>query len=184
VWIVNEGLAQRQVNLAIFETYLSHAIIALHDAWAFRCRAIVLRSAAGGSQTLSRGILPRTHRRPSEWLSGHWGYSPMPRTWEPRWHVPAEAIRAAHILGIANENQVTNGLGASTAAEELRITRNVIAHSLPATWARLRRLEQNLGHTGRETPADFAVLRYRNVGGRHIERWVAELRGCLRAAAS
>jgi hypothetical protein len=106
----------------------------------------------------------------------------MSATWEPQWYIPAAAIRAAGLLGVANLVQITNGLGASTAAEEVRITRNVVAHSLPATWSRLHQLEQSLGHTGRESPSDFAVLRFQRIGARHIEKWIAELRACLRVA--
>ena len=180
--IARHAVAYRFDDPLLFETYLSHAIVALHDAWAFRCRAIVLRSAVGGARTVSGRTLPRAHVRPLECLRCGWGRRRMPRTWEPDWYIPAVAIRAATILGIANVNQITNGLGASTVAEEVRITRNVVAHSLPATWRRLRQLQLDLGHTGRETPADFAVLRYPAVGLRHIERWIAELRACIRVA--
>jgi hypothetical protein len=106
----------------------------------------------------------------------------MSPTWEPDWYIPAVAIRAAGILAVANLNEIMNGLGASTAADEVRITRNVVAHSLPATWKRLRALEQNCGHTGREAPAEFVALRYRRIGARHIDKWIAELRICLRTA--
>ena len=180
--IAQDGVAQRLANPVLFETYLSHAIIALHDAWAFRCRSIVLRSAIGGARTLSGRVLPRTHARPLEWLRNNWGRRPMPRNWEPDWYIPATAIRAASILGVANLNEITTGLGTSNAADEVRITRNVVAHSLPATWNRLRALEQNLGHSGGEAPADFVTLRYRRLGARHIDKWIAELRICLRTA--
>jgi hypothetical protein len=180
--IARHAVAYRFDDPLLFETYLSHAIVALHDAWAFRCRAIVLRSAAGGTCTVSGRMLPRTHARPLECLRGRWARRRMQRTWEPDWFVPANAIRAATILGVTNINQIVNGLGASTAAEEVRITRNVVAHSLPTTWRRLRQLQLNFGHTGRETPAGFAVLRYPAVGLRHIERWIAELRACIHVA--
>lgn len=182
--LANNALAQRNANRTLFETYLCYALIALHDAWAYRCRAIVLRSAIGGVRTISGIVLPPMHRRPMVWLRKHWGRKVMPPTWEPDWYIPATAIRAAQILGTANVNQITNGLGASIAAERVRITRNVVAHSLPATWKRLRTLQRMLGHTGEEPPSEFALLRDRNIGARHIDAWIADLRACIRVAAS
>ncbi len=176
------GVMEHLTNPMLFEAYLAHAIIALHDAWAFRCRAIVLRSALGGARTVSGRVLPRVHARPLEWLRNHWGRKAMSANWEPDWFIPATAIRAASILGVGNVNQITIGLGTLTSAEEVRITRNVVAHSLPATWKRLCNMERALGHTGRESPSEFAVSRYQRVGARYIEKWISELKICLHTA--
>lgn len=106
----------------------------------------------------------------------------MDRDWEPHWFVPADAIRAAQLLSVANLAQITNAFGACLAAEEVRITRNVVAHSLPATWFKLRRLQRQLGHRGDEDAAEFVMSRVGNLGPRHLHDWIADFKACLNAA--
>lgn len=176
--LVDSGLEARARSdgRVVFETYLNQAIITLHDAWAFRCRAVVLKSARGNIRTISGKTLSTASSHPLETVRNAWGKR------EPPWYVPRDAIRAAEKLKVANIVEIRNGLGACVAADDVRITRNVIAHSLPATWAALRKLQKNYGHHGNETAAEFAVCRTYDVGSRHIEEWIADLKACLRAA--
>jgi hypothetical protein len=185
--LIQRALAVRVDDPILFESIVSHAIIRLHDCWAVRCRAVILRSAIGGARTVTGNVLPagsRLTRRvpPLSCLRATWGRTVMGRTWEPDWHIPAVSIRAAQLLGLRNETEIRNGLGACLAADEVRIVRNVIAHSLPATWSRLRSLQRDLGNHALERPADFAVNRVGGVGPRHIDDWMGDLRSSLRAA--
>jgi hypothetical protein len=164
------------------------AIIRLQDAWAVRCRAIVLASAEGLHQTRSRASLPRSpvlahSQDPLDFLQRNWTpKKTLGRSWEPKWYAPAEAIRAASLLKIANEAEVTNGLGAATAPEHVRVVRNVLSHSLPNTWARFRQLERALGVTVPGSPVSLATAIEPTASVPYVEFWMLEFRDSLYAA--
>lgn len=165
-------------------------LVALHDAWAVRCRAIVLRSALGGIVTRSGARLKRTpqllrHESPLTALRRLWTRKKqklMPKRWEPRWHDAGQATDAARILEIANENEIAFGLGASVAPEHLRAVRNAIAHTVPDVWPAFRRVERDLGTMRHGDPVDLSLARLGGTGVRHVDHWMAELAACLHAA--
>jgi hypothetical protein len=184
--LVKTGLAaQHHQDQTTFEINLNYAIIALHDAWSCRCRAIVLRSARGHARTASGRSLTVACLHPLAMLrrKGVWSKNGLGKSWEPKWYIPREVIRAAEKLGVANLAEIENGLGACIVADDIRVTRNAVVHSLPDTWAKFRTLQRSRGFRNDESPAEFAVSRVGNTGPRQIEEWLADLKACLRSAA-
>jgi hypothetical protein len=174
-----------------FRALAEWIVIALHDSWSRSCRDIVLDSARGSLSRTGRS-LPR-----SNLLRGYAGCSDpvtvlrtlwattgkaMPNTWEPDWFVPRNALRAAKLLGVANEIELGNGFGASAAPDHLRITRNVVAHSLPNTWQRFRVMQLSLGLFVATRPAELIVTFDVQSGMRFIDKWLQELEASLNVA--
>ncbi len=171
-----------------FDGLMMSAIVKLHDSWAYACRQIVLSSASGDWITrknlrLNRGSAVPTREDPLTTLRASWTKTgkPMDPNWEPHWFVPDTAIRAATLLGARNLTEITNAFGAVQSAEPLRITRNVVAHSLPNTWQRFRTLQRGLPVQQSSSPTEFVFSRVGNQP-RLIEWWASELRAGLMAA--
>ncbi len=113
---------------------------------------------------------------PMDFLRERWALNKkMSRSWEPDWFIPQNAIRAATLLQVGNELQIANGLGASTSPERLRITRNVIAHSLPNTWQRFRQLNNDLGINPIKFPSDLVLSYNPSTTNRYLEDWIVEI---------
>jgi hypothetical protein len=91
-------------------------------------------------------------------------------------------MRAARLLAVANETEIANGLGASLVPERLRVTRNVVAHSLPNTWQRLRDLHVDVGVSPLLRPADFVMSYGLRSGRRLIHDWLDEIEISIKAA--
>jgi len=107
------------------EILLSFLVIKLHDQWNFRSRQIVLESFGKAEGTMT------------EYLRTHWSNrKPMDIGWEPDWHIPTNAIRAATLLGVPGVVRITNALGAVTVIEDIRWTRNAIAHNIPTSFSK------------------------------------------------
>jgi len=184
---ISHGLAQILTHPEAFESCVNGAIIRLHDVWAFTCREIIISSARGNCLARAQQLLPRSPQlsrgmAPVDFLRTKWTTRrTMPNRWEPHWFIPNDAIRAATILGVANEIQVTAGLGAVNFADHLRITRNVLAHSLPATWKAFRTLQLDLRMPVSDSPAEFFVSPSQNGSSRIMHDWTADLRLALMA---
>ncbi len=174
----------------LFEALVSSVIVRLYDAWAVRCRALVLQSARGGVLTANGRRVCRSSRlgrggSPLAVLRQRWSRNrSMSHGWEPNWHVPDDAIRAASILQVDNEAEITAGLGADVVSADLRILRNVIAHSLPATWAKYRQLERRCRTPRCRGPAYFGMAWNIELQNRPLEHWMSQLALALAAAAS
>lgn len=128
----------------------SFCLIQLHDAWARFCWLTVYWSALGRTSTLSGTALPRARhlsrsQAPDAFLRAHWG-----NNWGrfgPAWHVSTNSTKAANLLGIHNESNVTAALLASgEELEDLRLFRNYLAHRTRSSstecekrWAHIRR---------------------------------------------
>jgi len=188
--IVRQGAVLRSDYPCQCAACLSHAIIALHDLWANACRSIVLTSAEGrcitrGGRRLDRPEMLDPRESAIGYLRKHWTRAGklMPRTWEPEWYIPNVAIRAATLLNVGNLSEITDGLGATVSAEPLRVTRNVVAHSLPSTWLRLRRLQEQLGISELSRPEVFVLLRSEHgAGTQFLYLWSYDLKNALMAA--
>jgi hypothetical protein len=107
----------------------------------------------------------------------------MGKNWEPDWFMPANTIRAATLLNLPNLNEITVGLGAALVHEQLRAARNVVAHSLPNTWAKLRLVESAFLGGNFLKPTDFIIAINPTSGRRYIFEWLEELEICLQWAA-
>jgi hypothetical protein len=186
--MLNEAIAAQNTNERAFLTYSAQAVIKLHDFWTVHCRQLILYSCRGG-ETLSGMILSRSPvlRRgadPIEWLRENWTRQGkrMGSSWEPDWHVPDKCLRAAELLKIANYSTVSNALSAVLVADQLRVTRNAIVHSLPVTYSHFRAMENALGYTGRVPPLELIFYRIGGSGPMLVDVWISELRLCIAAA--
>jgi hypothetical protein len=168
-------------DMALRKALLGFAIVRLHDEWSAKCREIILQSASGAAYTRKGVLLGRSSRllgeSPMPHLRRKWSVkgSTMKSTWEPKWYTPSEASRAASLLGLSNEATVTAALGAGTIPDDLRITRNVVVHTLPNTWNQYRSLVRRYGHPSSTTPADFVTLRNTATGLLLFDEWIDSL---------
>lgn len=105
----------------------------------------------------------------------------MPAAWEPKWHIPSDAVRAAALLALPNQATIQSGLGATTAIDRLRAVRNVVAHSSRSAWRKLRMLQTRTGLLGLD-PTQTALKRGQASGMRNIDYWVSDLKAAFRAA--
>lgn len=181
---VTFALALPPEQVLVKRFIVSMCVVKLHDQWNVRCREIILKSAIGRHRTLSGVSLHRVVRdHPIERLRRCWSNKkPMDSSWEPDWHMPAVSARAASLLKIQNETTVTNAITAITTIEELRWTRNAIAHELPRSYEMFRKIMSNRVVSGKCCPADFAVRRLENSTDLVIDAWIKELKLALRAA--
>jgi hypothetical protein len=178
--LLNRALQLRTTEKMLSDAVVASVVISVHDLWASAARSVVLQSATGNTITRTGRHLPRVttlcgYNGPMDFLRSNWSSKRMARSWEPDWFIPQNAIRAATLLRVANEMEITNGFGASTAPDPLRITRNVIAHSLPNTWQRFRNLNNQMGMSPMKSPADFVLSFKPRTGSRYIQDWIDEI---------
>lgn len=182
--LVTLGLQHRAADPSLYECCITTAIIRLHDQWAAKCRHIILLSAYGRSNRrcgvrLARASSIASGETPLDVLRRTW--SPrraMPKSWEPHWYDPKDAIRAASLLGLANEPEITTALSAGTTPEILRIVRNAVAHTLPHTLIAFR---SRAGLTVRD-PLEYAVSINVTNSQLYISQWVDDLKSMLWSA--
>ena len=152
------------------EQLLSYVVLKIHDQWNFRCRQIVFESFG------------RSEKQMSETLRGRWGRSAMSTGWEPDWHIPDVAIRAARILNVPDFVSIQNALGAVTVIEDVRWTRNAIAHNIPVSFIKFRKMALSKYRIRNVMPYRL-ILEPNPVSGNTIyEDWCAELVGALQVA--
>jgi hypothetical protein len=168
----------------ITNSVIAFCVVKLHDQWNARCRELIIRSARGNCETLTGTVLPRSTRiNPIQQLRNTWSKkSTMSTAWEPDWHVPEVSIRAAGLLGIANYEAVTNAFAAITIMEEMRWTRNAIAHELPRTYQQFRHNQALRFAISDYCPAEYAVQRIPETADMIIDIWMNEMMLALRAA--
>ncbi|OGP76868.1 MAG: hypothetical protein A2W09_03815 [Deltaproteobacteria bacterium RBG_16_50_11] len=120
---------------------------------------------------------------PVTWLRNNWtAKKRMSANWEPDWHVPGQAIRAAQLLRVENFTTIFNALSAITITDQLRYTRNAVTHALPATYKMYRQTAIGLGYPRNTRPVDFVYFRLGSTGPMLIDHWISELTLCLSAA--
>lgn len=95
--------------------------------------------------------------------------------WEPDWHVPANAIRAARLLGVQRLSDIQNALGAVTKIEEVRRTRNAIVHNIPASFQKYRTIVRNNYGQINIPPYDILFQRNQATGRTIYEDWCDDL---------
>jgi len=172
-------------NPIIAKSIIAFCVIKLHDQWNARCRELIVRSALGNCRTLSGVVLPRSVPvNPLQILRNVWSiHGVMASSWEPDWHVPSVSVRAAGLLGIANYHTVTNAISAVTIVENLRWTRNAVAHELPRTYKMFRSIQAFWFNPPSYCPSDYAIQRVPGTTDLIIDKWMDELKLALKAAA-
>ncbi len=179
--LLTRALELRGAEKATSDALIERVVIGLHDSFALAARNIVLDSAAGKTVTRTGRQLTKTvaltgFAGPLEFLRHRWAHNKkMPNSWEPDWFMPDNSIRAATLLQVANEIEITNGLGALINIDRLRATRNVIVHCLPNTWQRFRELNDQLGFHPMRFPPDLVMSYDPNTKNRYIDDWMSEI---------
>lgn len=186
--LVRIALSERTKNEKTFQGLIKLVVIRLHDEWGLKCRSIVIKSAIGSFRTRSGRILPRSpalggNKSALEAIRKLWtSKRKMSRSWEPRWHEPYEATRAARLLKVGNEQNLLASFGAGPSPENLRIVRNVIVHSSPNCWYTFQQFASSLGFHPGITPVELACTRTLYTGERYIQTWINDLRDNIWAA--
>jgi hypothetical protein len=150
------------------EILLSWLVVKLHDQWNYRTRQVVLTSF-GQSERVMLEIL-RT-----KWSIN----KPMPNNWEPDWHMPQVAIRAATLLNVPDIGQIQYALGAVTIIDDLRCARNAIVHNIPAAYAKYRNMVLSKYGLRNIPPHLFSCATNPNTGNTLYEEWCDELTTAL-----
>ncbi len=149
---------------------MSYIVIKLHDQWNYRSRQIVLQSY-GHSET-----------RMIEYLRNNWARRPMDIGWEPDWHIPSNAIRAARLLNVPDLIQIQDALGAVIYIEDIRWTRNAIVHNIPTSFTKYRNMALNKYLLSNMTPFNLPLERNPYTGNSIYEDWCSDLKNALRFA--
>ena len=179
--LLTRALQLRGAEKETSDALIERVIIGLHDSFALAARNIILDSAIGKNVTRTGRQLVRTgslvgFASPLDFLRHRWAHNKkMPNSWEPDWFMPDNSVRAATLLQVANEVEITNGLGALVSINRLRATRNVIAHCLPNTWQRFRDLNDQLGFYPMRLPPDLVMSYDSNTKNRYIDDWMTEI---------
>lgn len=183
-----DALAMRTSHPERAEAIIRSVIIDAQDSWSLACRQLVLTSASGRAFSRKGRLIARPSSAlrgvsPIDSLRRNWATKKMSNSWEPDWFIPANAIRAAGILGLSNAGEISSGLGAAIVHDYLRVARNVVAHSLPNTWVKLRTVEASVSVGTFLIPTDFVTVINPRTGSRFIFEWLDELELCLKWAA-
>lgn len=151
------------------EIFCSFIIIKLHDQWNFRSRQVVLENYGRSESSMM------------EFLQTNWGRKRMNAGWEPDWHIPPTAIRAARLLGVRNFIDIQNALGSVTKIEEVRWTRNAIVHNIPTSFQKFRTIVRN--NYGQVDIAPHEILFHRSpsTGKTVYEDWCNDLINAISA---
>ncbi len=179
--LLTRALQLRGAERGISDALIERVVISLHDSFALAARNIILDSATGKNVTRTGRQLTRTaalvgFASPLDFLRHSWAHNKkMPNSWEPDWFMPDNSIRAATLLQVSNEIEITNGLGALVNINRLRATRNVMVHCLPNTWQRFRDLNDQLGFHPMRLPPDLVMAYDPNTKNRYIDDWMAEI---------
>lgn len=182
-----------QVSIsAMREVELFHAVtlascVQLQDRWAYRVRQLIMASACGNFRTAGGQVLTRTsglstHERAAKLLRRLWtaGGRTLGAAWEPSWYNPDDAIRAARLLQCGNFQQISLGLGTSTAPVELRAVRNVLVHDSPSAWRKYLELFGNRRQV--VSPLSYALNVDPTTGLSRLSLWMRDLRIAFAAA--
>ncbi len=151
------------------EILCSFIIIRLHDQWNFRSRQVVLDNYSKSESCMIN------------FLRSNWGRRQMDVGWEPDWHIPSNAIRAARLLDVKCFSDIQNALGSVTKIDEVRWTRNAIVHNVPTSFQKYRTIvRNNYGEVGIE-PHKILFHRNPTTGKTIYEDWCQDLVNAISA---
>lgn len=150
-------------------------VINLNDYWSQFCKNVMVSSAVGGWTSRSGVMLSRvTGLGSNNDVMGllRSTYRSRPPFWEPNWTVASDFIDACRRVGISNLADVSAAIGATgSPAEELRLTRNYLAHRNADTAARAISVLAFYGATA-PLDVDAVITRPAHAGAHLFETWV------------
>lgn len=116
----------------------SACVLHLHDRWSEFNKNLFVHSAIGGYVTRAGTILNRAaYLGPSDdpvTKLRNLQRSNPPSYWEPKWTVTSQYIAVCNQLGLSNYSNISAAIGSvGSPSQELRITRNYLAHRKTST---------------------------------------------------
>jgi len=158
--------------------------IRLYDSWNRFCRELILQSASELPTTAAGVIVPQAptiSRRADVLPTLLSKLKRKPSYGEPRWADASECLTAAKLLSLSNYSTVSAAIGATPSpAEDIRKTRNFIAHRNVKTGIELRAV---ISSYGVGTIHVEQLLRHTvHSGITVLGKWVEELRLLAEAA--
>lgn len=177
---ITEQIRPHEVEVSnISDLYkVERAIMQLQIEWEHFVRAVILDSAVGRHSTRSglvRSRLPyhvRNRRHASRILIEQYPR----RRHEPDWYLPRDAIQAASLLSLTNENQISTELGVTPwELDDLRHLRNFIAHRSDRAAISVR-AASNVTNNDRIEPSRIC-FEYTPGGLRRYEKWTNFMKG-------
>lgn len=158
-----------------------HITFQLQNAWEIYVRNFILLSATGQAISAA-GLVPPCVPRPyrTREAAGHFLLQLTGNRFEPKWYRPADAIRAATRLGIANLANVAAAIGSTPwPLEDLRLTRNFFAHRSRSSALELRAL--NWFGPGDAIKVETTLFPFAAGGVRRFDSWCAAMKVVSRA---
>lgn len=115
----------------------ANCVLNLNNYWSDFCRSLLIESARGGAVARSGNVLVRAPGLTngadimSELRSR---YRSRPPYWEPNWTVASDYIYACRQIRLVNLTYISAAIGSTgTPADELRLSRNYLAHRNAST---------------------------------------------------
>lgn len=158
-----------------------HMTFQLQNVWEMYVRNFILLSATGRA-TDSGGPVPASVPRRYRTREGvsHYLLQQTNTRFEPKWYRPADAIRAANQLNIANAANVAAAIGSTPwPLENLRLTRNFFAHRSRSSASELRAL--NWFGPGVAIEVESTLFPFDVGGVRRFDFWCANMKLVSRA---
>lgn len=158
-----------------------HIIFQLQNVWEIHVRNFILISATGraigGSGQIPASI-PRKYR--SREAACHFLLLTSRNRYEPKWYRPADAIRAATTLRLANLADVAAAIGSTPwPLEDLRLIRNFFAHRSRSSALELRAL--GWFQPGDTISIETTLMPYVPGGVRRFNNWCLAMKAVSRA---
>lgn len=159
-------------------------VVRLYDSWNRFCRELIICSAAMLPMTASGTIVgraPKISRRADVLPTLILALKKKPMFGEPRWADAQECLTAAKALTLVNYSTVSAAIGATPSpADDIRKTRNFVAHRNPKTAIELRAIASAYGAP---LPQVESMLRHVVSPGITIfAKWIEELRTLAEAS--
>jgi len=152
------------------EILLSFVVVKLHDQWNFRSRQIVLESFGRSEEAMTETI-----RR-------NWGITVRDKGFEPDWHIPSNTIKAACLLKVPDLTQIQDAIGSVIYIDDIRWTRNAIAHNIPTSFTKYRQMTLSKYQIQDVMPYRLPLETNAETGNSIYEDWCNELGNALRFA--
>ena len=182
---INYIVKCRRVNTNFrHDAAISNCIVHLQNIWSLTCRNIIISSSKGNVVDIKGNLIQKSQAivnniNPLEFLRNSWFRKPRQPDWEPDWYKTSESLKAAQLLNISNNNQVTFGLSAITILDQIRITRNFICHELPILREKYNNMCMSTIFRDHVSVFDFITSFLPSTTYRVFDIWVEQLTKAL-----
>lgn len=151
---------------------VERAVMQMQVEWELFVRGLILDCATGNFAD-GHGQVVSSHPTtlPTRERAGHYLVAQYPRSdKEPNWYVPAEAVRAASLLGVSNLANISAQLGVSPwPLDDLRHLRNFIGHRSKSSALKVRQV--GLVSPSNRIDTIDVTFAFNNTGTRNYVGW-------------